>query len=146
MFPSGILDGWQELQICPFRHFYKHFASLKVFQHLIFKYWILNTWRTWNEEFPTLKFRCVVQISLAAELCFLDSPHRLILSDELVLAGPGGKQNHSSGLMVISWEVQRCQSSGCWNICIINGLNSTVISTMSLIILPSKWLWLLLLI
>jgi len=47
----------------------------------------------------------MVQISLAAELCFLDSPHRLILCDELVLAGHEGKQRYTSGLMVISWTV-----------------------------------------
>lgn len=34
------------------------------------------------------------QISLAAELYFLDSPHRLIFDDDLVPAGPEGKQTH----------------------------------------------------
>lgn len=44
-------------------------------------------------------------MSLTAELCFLGSPHGVILGDGQTLAGPEGKQRHNSSLMVISWTL-----------------------------------------
>lgn len=57
-----------------------------------------------------MKFQHVVQISLAAQSGFLDSKHRLILSDEPV--GPEGKWRRTNSLVAMSRTVKECQSSG----------------------------------